>query len=238
MNKNETFMGFTPRTLQFLMELQFNNNKPWFEENRQRYQNDVVEPFKSLVRALTPFMLGIDQGFETRPDIGKTISRIYRDIRFSKEKTPYKTSVWITFRRAGRDWLYDPCFFFEITSELYRYGMGFYTATKPTLDRLRELIDDEDQEFMKLKELYEKQKLFVMEGDRYKKLYAGTLSEDLLNWYQRKNIYFMCTKSPDALLFSDGLEASVRDCFQMLIPFYSFLWRIKSEGEAKEQTNR
>lgn len=150
MNSND-FNGFSPRTPQFLMELQFNNNKPWFEENKQRYLSDVVEPFKAFVKDLTPFMLSVDPEFETRPDIGKTISRIYRDIRFSKEKTPYKTSVWITFRRVGRDWLYDPCFFFEITPDVYRYGMGFYTASKPTLERLRELVDCEDPEFLTVK---------------------------------------------------------------------------------------
>ncbi|HEX2947425.1 MAG TPA: DUF2461 domain-containing protein [Clostridia bacterium] len=235
---NGIFTGFTPQTLQFLMELQFNNNKAWFEENKQRYLNEVAEPFKMLVKELAPFMLEIDQGLETRAEIGKTISRIYRDTRFSKEKTPYKTSVWITFRRVGRDWLYDPSFFFEITPDVYRYGMGFYTASKPTLERLRELIDDEDPGFMELKNTYENQKLFVMEGDRYKKLYAGMKSEDLLEWYQRKNVYFMCTKKPDKLLFSPDLTSAVKDCFTGLVPFYRFLWRIKSEGEAKEQTNR
>lgn len=235
---NSFFKGFSPAALQFLMELQFNNNKAWFEENKQRYLNDVAEPFKLLVKELTPFMLSIDPGLETRPELGKTISRIYRDTRFSKDKTPYKTSVWITFRRVGRDWLYDPAFFFEVTPDLYRYGMGFYTATKPTLDCLRELIDDNDPGFAEIKALYENQELFVMEGEKYKKFFAGTKPEDLLDWYQRKNIYYMCTKKPDKLLFSPKLTDAVKDCFQELIPFYRFLWRIKSEGEAKEQTNR
>ena len=235
---NSFFKGFSPAALQFLMELQFNNNKAWFQENKQRYLKDVAEPFRMLVRELTPFMLSVDPGLETRAEIGKTISRIYRDIRFSKEKTPYKTSVWITFRRVGRDWLYDPAFFFEVTPDLYRYGMGFYTASKPTLERLRELIDDEDPGFASLKKLYENQELFTLEGERYKKLYAGTKPEDLLDWYQRKNIYFMCTKKPDKLLFSPELTDAVKDCFRQLEPFYSFLWRIKSEGEAKEQTKR
>ena len=235
---NNFFKGFSPDALQFLMELQFNNNRAWFEENKRRYLNDVVEPFRALVRELTPFMLSVDPGLEIRAEIGKTISRIYRDTRFSKDKTPYKTSVWITFRRVGRDWLYDPAFFFEVTPDIYRYGMGFYTASRPTLERLRELIDDEDPEFSELKELYEKQELFTMEGEKYKKLYAGTKPEDLLDWYQRKNLYFMCTKKHDKLLFSPKLTDAVIDCFQQLVPFYRFLWRIKSEGEAKEQTNR
>lgn len=167
--ENNTFQGFLPETFKFLLELEFNNNKPWFEENKPDYLKYVVEPFKQLVKELSNFMLAIDSGFETRPEISKTISRIYRDVRFSKNKTPYKSSVWITFRRVGREWVLDPCFFFEITPHLYRYGMGFYTTSKETLNRLREMIDAEDPEFLEADRLYRSQDVFTMEGERYKK---------------------------------------------------------------------
>ncbi len=233
-NLNNKFDGFSKETFKFLLELGFNNNKQWFEENKQRYQENVIEPFRKLVVDLSGFILSIDSDFETRPAIGKTISRIYRDVRFSKNKSPYRTSVWITFKKSGRDWVLDPCFFFEITPDLYRYGMGFYTTPKEALERLRELIDDNDREFLKLNKLYHSQKEFVMEGERYKKLYAGTKPEELLDWYQRKNIFFMCTKNIDSNIYSDKILETVKNCFSELIPFYKFLWRIKLEGEAKK----
>ena len=230
---NDIFKGFTPETFKFLLELEFNNSKPWFEENKPNYLNYVVEPFKQLVKELSNFMLEIDPGFETRAEVGKTISRIYRDVRFSKNKTPYKSSVWITFRRVGRDWVLDPCFFFEITPHLYRYGMGFYTTSKETLQRLRELIDDEDPAFLKANKLYRSQDVFAMEGERYKKLYAGLKPEELLEWYQKKNIYFMCTRKPEEKLFTSALADEIKQNFELLVPLYRFLWKIKSEGEAK-----
>lgn len=233
MDESNHFNGFSPETFHFLMELEFNNNKPWFEENKQRYLQNVVEPFKLLVKDLSNFMLAIDSGFETRAEIGKTISRIYRDVRFSKDKTPYKNSVWVTFRRVGRDWVFDPCFFFEITPHLYRYGMGFYTTSKETLIRLRELIDDSDPRFLKANEAYRSQNRFVMEGERYKKLYAGQKPDELLEWYQKKNIYFMSTKKPDVHLFDHRLIDEIKDGFNVLVPLYKFLWEVKSEGEAK-----
>lgn len=228
------FSGFTPETFKFLLGLEFNNSKPWFEENKPDYLKYVVEPFKLLVKDLSGYMLmTIDPGFETRAEISKTISRIYRDVRFSKDKTPYKSSVWITFRRVGRDWTFDPCFFFEITPHLYRYGMGFYTASKQAMDRLRELIDDNDTEFVKADKAYRKQDVFIMEGDRYKKLYNGEKPEELLEWYQRKNIYFMCTKKPEDKLFNRQIADDLKHDFELTLPLYKFLWKIKTEGESK-----
>lgn len=230
---NNSFRGFLPETFRFLLELEFNNSKPWFEENKPDYLKNVVEPFKHLVKDLSGYMLAIDPEFETRAEVGKTISRIYRDLRFSKNKTPYKSSVWITFRRTGRDWLLDPCFFFEITPYLYRYGMGFYTTSRETLNRLRELIDDEDPEFLEAYRLYRNQNIFTMEGERYKKLYAGQKSEELLEWYQRKNIFFMCTRKPEERLFHSSLVDDIKHDFKLLVPLYRFLWKIKTEGESK-----
>jgi uncharacterized protein (TIGR02453 family) len=230
---NAVFSGFTPETFKFLLELEFNNNKPWFEENKPDYLKYVVEPFKLLVKDLSGYMLSIDPGFETRAEISKTISRIYRDVRFSKNKTPYKSSVWLTFKRVGRDSTYDPCFFFEITPHLYRYGMGFYTTSKQAMDRLRELIDDNDPEFIKADKAYRKQNVFIMEGDRYKKLYNGEKPEDLLQWYQRKNIYFMCTRKLEDKLFTGQISDDLKHDFELILPLYQFLWKIKTEGESK-----
>lgn len=233
-NLYNKFEGFSKETFKFLFELGLNNNKQWFEENRQRYQDYVIEPYRNFVTDLSGFMLSIDSNFETRPAIGKTISRIYRDVRFSKNKNPYRTSVWVTFKRSGRDWVLDPCFFFEVNPNIYRYGMGFYSTPKETLERLRELIDNNDPEFSKLNKIYHSQNDFVMEGERYKKLYGGTKPEELLDWYQRKNIFFMCTKNIDAEIFSGKVLNTVKESFTKLTPYYKFLWRIQLEGEAKK----
>ncbi len=55
------------------------------------------------------------------PQINRTISRIYRDTRFSKDKSPYKTTMWVTFKRPVKEWQNAPAYFFEITLESYRY---------------------------------------------------------------------------------------------------------------------
>lgn len=228
---NSCFEGFSAKTFEFLMGLEINNSKIWFEENKSIYREYVVKPFQELVKALASHMLAIDPEFDIRADIGKTISRIYRDVRFSKDKSPYRSSVWITFKKMNRDWKLDPCFFFEITPSIYRYGMGFYTASKESIKRLRELIDEESNDFNELNSLYKSQNIFTLEGEKYKKVLDKSKSPEILEWYQRKNIYFMCTKKINEKLFDSELLDEIIRGFDIMKPFYEFLWKLKIEGE-------
>jgi uncharacterized protein (TIGR02453 family) len=82
------FQGYSPTTITFLNGLKENNNKAWFEENKPDYQKFVLEPSQELVTELAPLMLSIDPKLEVSPK--KSISRIYRDVRFSKDKSPYR----------------------------------------------------------------------------------------------------------------------------------------------------
>ncbi len=71
----------------------------------------------------------------------RVVSRIYRDTRFARNKSPYKTTIWLTYKRPITDWQDAPAFFFEIAADSYRFGMGFYRASKWTMDRLRAEIE-------------------------------------------------------------------------------------------------
>ncbi|MHB8062813.1 MAG: DUF2461 family protein, partial [Ruminiclostridium sp.] len=109
-NQNRNFSGFQFQTLDFLSNLVLNNNKTWFDENKDNYQQYILDPLGRLVQDLSRPMLEIDPLFEVTPSVNKTISRIYRDTRFSKNKNPYKDSVWITFKRPGKEWSDVPSF--------------------------------------------------------------------------------------------------------------------------------
>ena len=86
-----SFSGFTPESLSFFESLAANNNKVWFEEHRDDFEQCLMEPLKGLVSDLSGAMLAIDPELVTIPAVDKTISRIYRDTRFSRNKSPYKT---------------------------------------------------------------------------------------------------------------------------------------------------
>ncbi|MDN5987469.1 MAG: DUF2461 domain-containing protein, partial [Hafniaceae bacterium] len=77
--KETKFNGFTQQGLNFLQQVRIENSKDWFEEHRPIYDQHILTPFRALVDELAQPMLKIDPLFETRPAIGKTLSRIHRD---------------------------------------------------------------------------------------------------------------------------------------------------------------
>jgi len=113
------FAGFTRETFAFFADLAKNNNREWFQPRKTLYESVCQEPLKALTVALDP-PFGSDR-----------VSRIYRDIRFSKDKSPYKTHV--SARVPG-------CVLWLSAEGLY-VGTGLYMPEPPTLRRLREAID-------------------------------------------------------------------------------------------------
>ncbi len=221
------FKGFSKDSITFLKELKKNNNKQWFESHKQDYENLLLTPLKNLVTDMGIFMFSIDSDFEVRPAVNKTISRIYRDTRFSYDKSPYKTSLWITFKRPQKGWKDAPAYFFEMSPKSYRFGMGFYSATPKTMKKFRKLIDKKPKEFQKAISFYSKQKTFVLEGEKYKRIFDETKPEEIQDWYQRKSFYLVCNKKIDNALFSKKLEDDLISGFSSLANFYRFLLKVK-----------
>lgn len=217
------FSGFTKETIQFLNDLGMNNRKEWFEANRTVYMEHVIRPMQQLVMDLSDTMVGIDPLIVTTPGVGKTISRINRDIRFSKDKSPYRNNVWITFKRPSSEWQDCPCFYFEIFPEAYRYGMGYYSASKETMDKLRAVIDNRPALFYEATSFYEEGQPFVVAGDKYKRILKPQYDEELLEWYQRKELYLVCNRGPDDRLFSEALTDDIAGGFKLIGEFYKFL---------------
>ncbi len=165
---------------------------------------------RALVADLSEHMLSIDPQLETWPAVNKTISRIHRDIRFSKDKTLYRDSMWITFKRPSAQWRDEPGFFFELRPQSYRYGMGFYAAGKETMDKLRAWIDEEPEQFRRTIAFYERQQTFVIEGECYKRLPGGPKSEPFQEWYRRKTFIWFATGESTSCCFPRGLRAKWR----------------------------
>jgi len=217
------FQGFSPKTLTFLQEVHRNNSKTWFEQNRDTYVRYVLDPLQALVTDLSEGMLSIDPLLETRPAVNKTISRIHRDTRFSKDKSLYRDCMWITFKRPSKEWKDAPAFFFELKPDGYRFCMGYYSASKETMDKLREWIDEKPEQFRKVTSFYPKQNMFSVEGDCYKRILDPGKPEDVLHWYQRKNLYLACNREIDDTLFSGKLVEDLSAGFELLAGLYHAL---------------
>ena len=219
------FNGIPPQAPEFLRALAVNNRKEWFEAQREEYRQCLLEPLQLLASALAGPLIAIDPDLITEPR--RVVSRIHRDTRFSRNKSPYKTSMWLTFKRPTNPWLDSPSFFFEISADSYRFGMGFFSASRETMDRLRQVIDRKPEEFRRAIAFLAGQDTFVPEGEKYKRLLDGTKEEDFLEWYQRKNLYLVCNRRVDDRLYSRGLLDELTAGFGMLATFYHWLWVLK-----------
>ena len=107
-------MNITPQALDFLFENRLKDSKEWYKEHKDIHTKLVVEPFREFVVNITPYMNEIDPAIICNP---KKISRIYRDARFSKDKSIFKDNQWCCFMNSERKELYEglPSFFFDFS---------------------------------------------------------------------------------------------------------------------------
>ena len=228
-------MIFEPDTLDFLRDVKKNNCKAWFLENKVRYENSLMKPLKALVVELTDLMLQIDEEFEVEPRVDRTISRIYRDTRFSKDKSLYKNAMWITFKKKGRDNVDYPAFFFQLTPYEFFYGLGFYSASVKSMNAIRDMIMQNEKKFKQIiEEIYNK-KVFSLEGELYKRnRYKGS-DEEIANWYNRKNLYLIYYSKNMNELFDDQFLKYLKSGFESLAPIYDFFTQALSEQWLKDE---
>jgi uncharacterized protein (TIGR02453 family) len=225
-----SFNGFSSNTLEFLIENRLNNSKSWYDEHKTEYNNFVLSPLKELVCDLSSYMLEIDPFLEVTPATNKTISRIYRDTRFSKDKSLFRINMWLVFTRPKKSWPDFPAFFFEVFPDKYRYGVGHYQASRETMDAYRKLIHTNHPVFRKALSCYESQHTFQLMGDPYKKSLVPGNPDNIKEWYDQKNIYFEHVSTNLKPLFSKNLVTELRTEFNTLGPIYRFL----CEGAEKD----
>jgi uncharacterized protein (TIGR02453 family) len=214
---------FTPTTISFLKDLKENNYKEWFEQNRPVYEEHLLKPLRQLAVDLDPVLKRIDARIETSPSIGKAVSRIYRDTRFSNDKSPYRTEAWLSFKRPAKIFGNVPEFFLYFTTEEYHIGMGFYSATPAFMTRLRGHISLEPEEFGAFLDKYEAQDRCALYGEEYKKKIPNELPERFQPWIQKRNFYVSRSGKIDELFFSKDLKKEMADIFVFNAELYGFL---------------
>ncbi len=217
------FTGFSTRSISFLKELAANNNKDWFEQNRTIYEQHILEPLKQLVTGLGSTMHSIDSEIDITPQVNRTISRIYRDTRFSMDKSPLRTEMWISFKRSKKIWGNVPEFYFYFTPEEYQYGMGYYAATSKNMEQLRQKITSVPSEFKRIIDQYNTQHRFILKGEEYKKRIPNEFPTEFQPWFQKRNLYMVCEKHIDNIFYSAELENDICKGFDLNAQLYNFL---------------
>lgn len=137
------FTGFPPTTLAFLSGLAAHNEKPWFEAHRTDYDAGYVEAGRAFVEHMGERLRGLSPQVQFAPKINGSILRINRDIRFSKDKTPYKTHLDLWFWHGDKKGWASPGFYLRITPEITYLGTGMHAFDKPWLHAYREAVVDE-----------------------------------------------------------------------------------------------
>jgi uncharacterized protein (TIGR02453 family) len=133
--------SFTPELLRFLSELRQHNERDWFQANKERYERSVRDPFLKLIAELAPRLKKISPHFvaDASPS-GGSMMRIYRDTRFSKDKTPYKTAVAAHFRHAKAKEGATPVFVLRLEPGGSAVGAGIWRPEPGALKKIRTAI--------------------------------------------------------------------------------------------------
>ncbi|MCC7235303.1 MAG: DUF2461 domain-containing protein [Bryobacterales bacterium] len=133
-----------PSGLRFLAQLKRNNNREWFQEHKQEFDEYLRSPMEALVGELNATLAQAAPDYVTEP--GKAIFRIYRDTRFSADKTPYKTHLGALFPKRGMAKLAGGSLYFHVSASEALVAGGVYAAEPKTLLALRTFIAGHHQE--------------------------------------------------------------------------------------------
>lgn len=218
---------FSEKTIAFLAENAIRNSREWFNENKALYTEYVLEPLMELVVRLSPTVHNIDPLLICEPRVDRSISRIYRDVRFSRDKSLFRDVMWTIFIRDKKIYQGLPAFFFELGPGGFRYGAGYYIAGTDTMESIRSMILKNDPAFKKARATYEAQDLFSMEGEKYKRKKYPDMPLPVQEWLDRKTICFIHDSTDMAALYSEDLPDTIAEGFKLLVPIYNFL--IKAE---------
>lgn len=218
------FNGFPPDASAFLEELAANNNRDWFIARKPRYQQSVELPAKAFLDALIPALAAI-----AGAPMGGKIFRINRDVRFSKDKTPYNAHVRIlvhSLEEKGDGCGAKPSFYFSLEPDKVIVGAGSMEFPKATLENYRAAVDGEKTgvALLKLLARFKPSEGYRVDEPELKRIPTGFPPdhprESLL---RRKGLAVWHEHAPDARLHNAGALKHLMAHYKKLIPLYDWL---------------
>jgi uncharacterized protein (TIGR02453 family) len=164
------FARFQPTLFEFLEQLADNNNRPWFLENKSRYEREVLGPAMDFIRAFQPRLKRISSSFVASDRrVGGSLMRVYRDTRFAKGGEPYKTNVGIQFRHEqGRD-IHAPGFYVHIAPSECFLAVGLWRPEADVLAQVRRAIVEWPDRWRRASRDRKFQERFALDGNSLKR---------------------------------------------------------------------
>ena len=216
----------TPSTLHFLTALQKNNDRSWFEKHKEEYLAAKEE--------VTIFAEAVNTGLNQTDVIGKChIYRIYRDVRFSKDKTPYKDHLGAYYYRQGAE--RRGGYIFRVGPGVSQVGGGFFGPEKDDLLRIRQELAFDSQPIEEITRHAEFVRQFgELRGEGVKTAPRGFDKEHPnIKWLRKKQFYALRTFSDEEVVRPEFVEQTV-DCFRALRPFFDYMSEVlttSADGE-------
>ena len=210
-----SFNGFPNEFFSLYRKLKKNNNREWFNENKPGYFEAVVNPMSEFIIAVAPRLHKISSYYVADPKPhGGSMFRIYRDTRFSKDKTPYKTHAACHFRhQAGKD-AHAPGFYAHFELDRLFFGGGIWRPPHSHLNAIRECIVDNPAEWAKIKSAKAVKDRGGIEGDGLKRPPRGFDPEHRHIEDLKRKSFFLMTEAEPELLKSGDLVNEVAAAFR------------------------
>lgn len=221
----QPFSGFPKELYTFLEELAVNNNRQWFNANKERYINFAKEPTIQFIMAMKERIQNVSASYVADPrGNGGSMFRIYRDTRFSKDKRPYKENIGCQFRHsAGKD-AHAPGFYVHLQPGENFAGGGIWLPPGPVLSKIRNAIDRERDEWINVKAFLENSdNVSFFEGDSLKRPPQGYPADHpLIDDLKLKTLFAGRRLSNDEVSSSAFIDL-VEEAFQDLVPMMRFI---------------
>lgn len=221
------FEGFTKETGEFLWELRFNNERPWFLAHKEQYERCLNRPFRALAQESWRLL---SERYPER-DFRVHVSRIYRDARRLFGRGPYKDHLWFSLYTSDKN--EGPSFWFEIGAAGYTYGLGFLSMRPALMERFRRAVDANPARFERLARQAEALPGLRLLGEEYRRP-KGDRGELLNRWYNRKYLTMEFSGDFGGDLFSPALAQILCGAYGSLMPMHDFLaevWEAAREEE-------
>jgi len=215
---------FTRKTFQFLSQLEKNNNRDWFNENKQRYEDEVREPALNFIADISSDLAKVSPHFNAIPKkVGGSLMRVYRDVRFGKDKRPYKTNIGIQFRHEiGKD-VHAPGFYLHISPEECFIGAGIWRPDSPSLRKIRDEILENGNKWVAVTQKKAFKREFEIAGESLVNAPRGYPKDSpMLEDLKRKD-HFAMKPLTKTIVTSDHLKKDVIKSFREASDYMQFL---------------
>lgn len=211
---------FTRSTFRFLKDLEANNNREWFAEQKHRYEQHLKGPALQLIEAFGPELRKISPHFMATP---RSLFRIHRDTRFSNDKSPYKTAAGVHFRHdSGKD-AHAPGFYLHIAPGDCFVALGIWHPDSKTLRKIRERIIDDPSGWKKVSRSKSFTGQYALEGDSLKRAPRGFDPDHPLVDDLRRKDFIGVSPVPQTFITSSELPRQLSRTFKKGVPLVRFL---------------